>query len=150
MLLPTPRRQRTKGTRISVLAGDGDAAHCFHLRTRTNYGRTLPCYTRVHQVLYIYTRSSLYGTRYQVLDKHAPRISAPNIRCCSIIVAVAAASAKYNSTIKGLIVYRYSYMPGMTTRTRVRLTKSILEHRRLHPNEALRMPLASGSPAAKR
>ena len=90
----THRRQRAKGTRIGVVAGGGDAVHFFVSileRVRTDYGRTLSCYTRVYQVLY--KPVPVYDTRYQVLDKHAPRIPAPNISCCSIIVAATAASA---------------------------------------------------------
>ena len=64
---------------------------CFYLRTRTSYVRTLSRYTRVNQVLYIPV--PVYDARYQVLDKHAPRIPAPNISCCSIIVAFAVAFA---------------------------------------------------------
>ena len=108
----------------------------------------IPECTRYYMYLY---QSMIHDTRYQVLDKHAPRIPAPNISCCSIIVAVAAASAtiltlRYNSTSRPNRIP--VLVPGMTTR--VRQTKSILEHKRLHPNEALRMPLASRSPAAKR
>ena len=151
MLLPTSYRQRAKGTRIGLLAGGGDAVRIFvsileRVQTMGARCHVIPKCTR-----YYYIHVPVYDTRYQVLDKHAPRIPAPNISCCGIIVAVAAASAtiltlQYNSTSRPNRIP--VLVPGMTTR--VRQTKSILEHKRLHPNEALRMPLASGSPATKR
>ena len=150
LLLPTPYRQRAKGTRNGVLAVGGNAVHFFvsileRVQTMGARCHAIPECTRY------YIPVPVYDTRYQVLDKHAPRIPEPNISCCSIILAVAAASAtiltlQYNSISRPNRIP--IVVPGMTTRARQ--TKSNLEHKQLHPSEALRMPLASGSPAAKR
>ena len=63
--------------RIGVLAGGGDAVHFFvSISERV---QTMGARCHVYQsVPGIYIPVPVYDTRYQVLDKHAPRIPAPN------------------------------------------------------------------------